>query len=57
MIDTYDIGEIAAKILTEDGHAGNTYNLAGYDYENSEIASILTKTLGKRNKIYRYRSI
>lgn len=50
MIDTYDIGEIAAKILTEDGHAGNTYNLAGYDYENSEIASILTKTLGKEIK-------
>ncbi len=37
MIDTYDIGEIAAKLLVEDGHAGNTYNLAGYDYDNLEI--------------------
>lgn len=37
MIDIYDIGEIAAKLLVEDGHAGNTYNLAGYDYDNLEI--------------------
>ena len=48
MIDTYDIGEIAAKILTEDGHAGNTYNLAAYDYDNLEIASTFTKVLGRQ---------
>jgi uncharacterized protein YbjT (DUF2867 family) len=48
MIDTYDIEEIAAKILTEEGHAGNTYNLAGYDYDNLEIASTFTEVLGKQ---------
>lgn len=54
MIDTYDIGEIAAKLLVEDKPAGNTYNLAGYDYDNLEIASMFTNILGKEVK---YRDI
>jgi uncharacterized protein YbjT (DUF2867 family) len=29
MIDARDIGEVAAKVLTEDGHEGKTYTLTG----------------------------
>jgi uncharacterized protein YbjT (DUF2867 family) len=29
MIDARDIGEVAAKVLTEDGHEGRTYTLTG----------------------------
>lgn len=47
MIDAYDIGEIAARILTEEGHVGKTYTLAGYDYNNTEIASTFTNVLEK----------
>ena len=46
--NTLSSNEIAAKVLTEEGHAGNTYNLAGYDYDNLEIASTFTEVLGRQ---------
>jgi uncharacterized protein YbjT (DUF2867 family) len=48
MIDARDIGEVAAKVLTEEGHEGKTYTLTGpaaisfYD-----VAGALSKVLGK----------
>ncbi len=48
MIDARDIGEVAAKVLTEDGHEGKAYTLTGpaaisfYD-----VAQALSEVLGK----------
>ena len=48
MIDARDIGEVAAKALTEEGHEGKTYTLTGpkaitfYD-----VAEALSEVLGK----------
>jgi uncharacterized protein YbjT (DUF2867 family) len=48
MIDARDIGEAAAKVITEEGHEGKTYTLTGpaaisfYD-----IAGALSEVLGK----------
>src|SRR5215208_1640737 len=48
MIDVRDIGEVAAKVLTEEGHEGKTYTLTGpaaisfYD-----VAETLSEVLGK----------
>jgi uncharacterized protein YbjT (DUF2867 family) len=48
MIDTRDIGEVAAKVLTEEGHEGKVYTLTGpaaisfYD-----VAEALSEVLGK----------
>jgi hypothetical protein len=49
MIDARDIGEVAAKVFTEDGHEGKPYTLTGpaaisfYD-----VAEALSETLGKQ---------
>jgi uncharacterized protein YbjT (DUF2867 family) len=48
-VDARDIGEVVARVLTEDGHEGKTYELTGPEaltYE--EIASRLTAALGRR---------
>jgi uncharacterized protein YbjT (DUF2867 family) len=48
MIDARDIGEVAAKVLTEEGHEGEVYTLTGpaaisvYD-----VAEVLSEVLGK----------
>ena len=43
--------EVAAKVLTEDGHYGATYELCCADYLNAiEIAEIMTKVFGKKIK-------
>jgi uncharacterized protein YbjT (DUF2867 family) len=48
MIDARDIGEVAAKVLTEEGHEGKVYTLTGptaisfYD-----VAEVLSEVLGK----------
>jgi uncharacterized protein YbjT (DUF2867 family) len=48
MIDARDVGEAAAKVLTEDGHEGKIYTLTGpaaisfYD-----VAEALSGVLGK----------
>jgi uncharacterized protein YbjT (DUF2867 family) len=49
MIDARDMGKVAAKVLTEEGHEGKTYTLTGpaaisfYD-----IAEMLSEVLGKK---------
>jgi len=47
-VDMDDKVEVAAKVLTEDGHYGATYELCCDDYLNAiEIVKIMTKVLGK----------
>ena len=47
-VDMDDKVGVAAKVLTEDGHYGATYELCGDDYLNAiEISEIMTRVLGK----------
>jgi len=46
-----DIGEVAAKVLTEPGHEGKSYNLTGPDTLNTnEYAKIISQVIGKEVK-------
>ncbi len=48
-IDVRDIGEVAAHVLTTEGHEGRAYDLTGpeaLDYR--EVAQIFTEVLGRR---------
>ena len=48
MIDVRDIGEIAVKALTEDGHAGNVYVLTGPEAVTYfDVARALSEAVGK----------
>ncbi len=48
MIDARDIGEVAAKVLTEEGHEGKTYTLTGPQAISfHEVAEVLSEVLGK----------
>lgn len=50
-VDMDDKVEIAAKVLTEDGHYGATYELCCDDNLNAiEIAEIMTRVMGKEIK-------
>lgn len=47
-IDVRDIGEVAAAVLTEEGHQGKAYELSGPEtHSNAERAQILSEVLGK----------
>jgi len=49
MIDVRDIGDIAAKVLTEVGHEGKTYDLTGpASISFHDVAATLSKILGKQ---------
>jgi uncharacterized protein YbjT (DUF2867 family) len=48
MIDAWDIGEVAAKVLTEEGHEGKTYTLTGpAAISFHDVAEALSEVLGK----------
>ena len=47
MIDVRDTAAVAVKVLTEDGHAGVTYELTGVPVTLNECAAALTRALGK----------
>jgi uncharacterized protein YbjT (DUF2867 family) len=48
MIDARDIGEVAAKVLTEEGHEGKVYTLTGpAAISFYEVAEALSQVLGK----------
>jgi uncharacterized protein YbjT (DUF2867 family) len=48
MIDTFDIGAVAARCLTTEGHAGKTYDLTGpAALSHAEAAAILSQVLGR----------
>jgi uncharacterized protein YbjT (DUF2867 family) len=47
-IDARDIGEVAAGVLSSDGHAGKIFNLTGpKGITNAEVAQVLSRTAGK----------
>ncbi len=47
-IDARDIGAVAARVLTEPGHAHKAYNLTGGEaLSYSEVAAIMTEELGR----------
>lgn len=47
-VDVRDIGAVAAKILTSDGHTGKTYTLTGPELLNySQVAAKLSAVLGR----------
>ncbi len=48
MVDLEDVAEVAARVLTESGHTGATYELCGGELlDQTEIASILARRLGR----------
>jgi uncharacterized protein YbjT (DUF2867 family) len=49
-VDVDDVGEAAAHILTEPGHIGATYELAGPDgpLSRHEVCEILSRVVGRR---------
>lgn len=48
-IDTRDIGEVAARILTESGHENKAYILTGDEaLTYDEVAAIMTEVLGRK---------
>ena len=48
MIDTRDIAEVAAKVLTEEGHEGKTYTLTGpASISYYDVAAALSEALDK----------
>ena len=47
-IDARDIGEVAARILTEDGHEGRTYELTGAEaFSYGDVARRIAKITGR----------
>ena len=51
MIDFRDIAEVAAKVLTSDGHEGKTYTLTGpASITFDDVAATLSRALGKEVK-------
>ncbi len=48
MVDLRDVAAVAATVLTEPGHVGATYELAGPDVlTQTEVAGILSESLGR----------
>lgn len=46
-VDLGDVAEVAARVLTEDGHAGATYELAGPERQTTrDLAAIASQVLG-----------
>lgn len=52
MVDLNDVAEVAARVLTEPGHAGATYELSGPDVlSQTETAAILAHHLGRAVRV------
>jgi uncharacterized protein YbjT (DUF2867 family) len=48
VVDTRDVGAVAAKTLTQDGHAGKAYRLSGPEaLTNQDMADALSRATGK----------
>ncbi|MBK8045744.1 MAG: NmrA family NAD(P)-binding protein [Anaerolineales bacterium] len=49
MVDLEDVAEVAAKVLTQDGHEGATYELAGTEVlTQDQVAATMSAALGRR---------
>jgi uncharacterized protein YbjT (DUF2867 family) len=52
-IDPEDIAAVAMKVLTEDGHAGQAYELTSEEtYTAAELAALLSDALGRELKVF-----
>jgi NAD(P)H dehydrogenase (quinone) len=48
LVDLRDVAEAAARVLTEDGHVGATYELVGtHALSQSDVAEALSQTMGR----------
>ena len=48
MVDLEDVADVAGRVLSEPGHAGATYQLAGPDnLTQTEVAAVLSESLGR----------
>ncbi len=47
MVDLEDVAEAAAIVLTEEGHTGAIYELAGETLSQVEVAAVLSQRLGR----------
>lgn len=48
LVDARDVGAVAARVLTEDGHAGRAYELTGPGaLTYGEVAGVLSRVLGR----------
>jgi uncharacterized protein YbjT (DUF2867 family) len=48
LVDLDDVGEVAARVLTEAGHGGATYELVGtMPLSQTEVAAVLSEELGR----------
>ena len=48
MVDTRDVAAVAAVVLTEPGHAGQTYDVTGPEaLSYADVAAALTRSLGR----------
>lgn len=47
-VDVADLGAVAAKVLTEDGHVGQGYSLIGPEaLDFAQVAAVMTRVLGR----------
>ena len=52
MVDLADVADVAARILTENGHDGATYELCGPEVmDQHEIAAVLSSRLGRAMRV------
>lgn len=52
LVDAEDVGSVAAKVLTEDGHQNATYELVGTDFLSSyEMADIYNRLTGSNVEV------
>ena len=52
MVDVEDVAEVAARVLTEPGHEGATYELSGPGFlSQTEVAAILGEQLGREVRL------
>jgi uncharacterized protein YbjT (DUF2867 family) len=52
-IDPDDVAAVAVKVLTEDGHAGQTYRLTSDDAcTAADLAALLSRVLGREIKVF-----
>jgi uncharacterized protein YbjT (DUF2867 family) len=48
LVDLHDVAQAAARVLTEPGHTGSTYELAGTPpLDQTEVAALLSSALGR----------
>ena len=52
-VDLADVGAVAARVLSEGGHLGATYELCGSDLSFTQMAAIMSEATGREVKVQR----